>query len=621
MQYRVHNRVFKTLTIIFSALLGVVVLLLSTDLPINYALIVVVLILILIYILREYRIRRPLALIQKALNADNPVYVEKLLTSKDEFGQIAALVKRTYQQREVLLAEITERKRIEEILRESEERYRSVVETSPEMILVMDLNANVLISNLRAAALFDSSGASESRNFFNFFQKREQTYFKNVLQDLMKSGRISNIETNMLKQNNNEFSAEISLSLLKNQEGNPYSILAIVKDISDKKTAELEKAVLEEQFRAVYKMEAIGQLAGGIAHDFNNILGAISGYADIIKTRYSEDEKLLKYSSMIISAATRASELTKKLLTFARKSKLQMIAFNIHDLLRDAKDLLEHTIDKNIVITSDFLAKDSIIIGDSSQFQSAVMNLGLNARDAMPNGGTLHIKTGNITIDTEYSKTHAYTIAPGYYTYVSISDTGTGMDKQVMKHLFEPFFTTKDIGKGTGLGLASVYGTVKSHSGYIDVSSEPGNGSIFTLYFPASHQTLGEEPRDPDIIHKGNATIMVVDDESFMRDALKEMLSWLGYNVFTASNGDEAIEIVSKNHLDLIIFDMIMPGMNGRNCFKQIRTFNKTVRALLSTGIRIDDERINIMNEGFSGIIQKPFVSAQLAQAVFEALK
>jgi len=572
------------------------------------------------YLFIRIRFVKPLQLIRDVLDKNDETAIKKVSSVKGRFGQIVTMIIKATQQKKELENEIAERKRIENSLRESEERYRNVVETSPDIILVMDLSANILIGNMRAATLFDITESVMVENLRSFLHQSEQENLKRILDSVIRIGRIHNVDCIMLKKDGRSFNAEISLSLLKTGSGEPKNIMAIIKDVTDLKSAEIEKARFEEQFRTIYKMEAVGQLAGGIAHDFNNILGAISGYADIILHRYGSDEKLKKYSSMILSAATRAADLTSKLLTFSRKSKMQLAAIDVHTILTDMRDLLTHTIDKKITINASFAATDPVINGDASQFQSAVMNLALNSRDAMPDGGVLTIRTGNHVVDKEFSKSRAYTVAPGYYVFVEVSDSGTGIDEQLMPHLFEPFFTTKDIGKGTGLGLASVYGTVKSHRGYIDVKSKKGEGTTFTMYLPVSRTVLDQKSEKVSEIQKGKGHIVVVDDERFILEATEEMLSWIGYRVSLAQTGDAAVEIAKSEVVDLMIIDLMMPGMNGIETYKKVKSFNPRIKALLSTGYNVDDEEQAIMNEGFSAIIQKPFVSAQLAQIVYDTL-
>ncbi|NLG17859.1 MAG: response regulator [Fibrobacter sp.] len=569
-------------------------------------------------------VNSPLKMIRKALDSGNLSQIKELATTSTGFGQLASLTLKFFQQREELIEEVSERKKAEIALRESEERYRSLVETSPDAIMLSDLNGNILIKNLRASKLFGESLDSQSGNIciFDLTPTEGRPHLESIFKEIKQKERIKAVECLMKKKDGKIFPAEISFSLVNASNDNGGAVISIVRNITERKKSELEKSKLEDQFRAIYKMEAVGQLASGIAHDFNNIMGAISGYADIIRHRYGEDPKLDKYAQMILSATTRASDLTGKLLTFARKSKLQMTAFDIHDVLNDVYGLLEYTIDKKFEVNCELNAADPVIIGDSTQFQSAIMNLALNSRDAMPDGGELVLRTENVTLDKDFSKSRAYIVAPGYYIAVSVKDTGTGMDKQVLSHIFEPFYTTKDVGKGTGLGLASVYGTLKSHNGYIDVESEPGKGTTFTLYFPVNRKTMCSDSEAPKACVHGKGHILVVDDEIFLLDAVQEMLTWLGYDVSVCTNGKDAVEFVKRDpsNVDLVILDMMMPNMNGRECFRQLKEIKNSIRALIATGCKMDDELQQVLKEGAIRIIQKPFVSAQLAEAVQDAL-
>ncbi len=494
--YKISNLKFLFIMITHIILLGSALIIAYIG---KYPMIVVFTILIsfaVLYLLLIKKIERPLALILHAINTDDPSIVKSLSQSKNKFGQIALQYIRASQQHAELISEIHKRNRIEEMLRESEELFRSLIETSPDIILIMDMTANIITGNVQASAFFDISYSVQNINLYTFFHHSELDNYQILIENVIKNSKVKNVECIMLRKDGQSFNAQISLSLLKDCHDKPKNIVAIIKDVSALKNAEIEKTILEEQFRSIYKMVAVGQLAGGIAHDFNNFLGAISGYADIIQYQYAHDEKLSKYSKMILSATTRAAELTRKLLIFLRKSKLRMAAFEIHEVLTDTIELLEHTIDKKIIIKSDFKAEKSVIIGDSSQFQSSMMNLALNSRDAMPDGGTLTITTCNIRID---KKNHPLSVEPGFYVRIIVSDTGAGIDKQIFSHLFEPFFTTKGIGKGTGLGLASVYKTVKSNQGYIDVESEQGKGTAFTMYFPVTQQTIEINIKPADV--------------------------------------------------------------------------------------------------------------------------
>lgn len=624
MYTRVHISVFSRLLLICAVLL-LIFFLISLKFKIDFYQVLtgIVVLLFIIFPVLHFFVNRPLQQIQKALDTGDLSQIKRLAAKGNGFGQLASLALRFFKQREELLEEISERKKAESALRESEERYRSLVETSPDAIMLCDLGGTVLLGNQSSSnRMFgDYTEPGTEISILDLVSSESRQKVESILTEIKQKERIK-VECQMKGRDGKSFPAEAHFSLVNASNNGSGAVICIARDITERKKSEAEKMKLEEQFRAIYKMEAVGQLAGGIAHDFNNIMGAISGYADIIRHRYGRDPKLDKYAQMILSASTKASDLTSKLLTFARKSKLQMSSFNIHNVLGDVIELLKHTIDKNIKISCELNASDYVIMGDSAQFQSAVMNLALNSRDAMPDGGQIVIKTENVDLDKSFSKSHAYVVAPGYYVAVSVKDTGTGMDKKVLSHLFEPFYTTKDVGKGTGLGLASAYGTVKSHNGYIDVESQPGVGTTFTLYFPVNRKARSSDKDSPRAFVHGKGHILVVDDEVFLLDAVQEMLSWLGYKVTVCNNGNDAIEILKRDpsDIDLVILDIMMPGIDGRECFRRLKEIKDDIKALIATGYRMDEDRQQILNEGVIGILQKPFVSAQLAEAVQDAL-
>lgn len=377
----------------------------------------------------------------------------------------------------------------------------------------------------------------------------------------------------------------------------------------------------ENQHHFIYNLESVGRLAGGIAHDFNNILGAISGYSEIIITRYPDDEKLQKYGKMILSAANRASDLTNKLLQFAHKSKLNMSCFDAGHQLISIIESFGDTLNKSIKISLQLNAEDSYINGDINQFQNVITNIVINAQEAMPLGGNLSFKTENITVDEIVSKSRMLTVKPGYYLAISISDTGKGMNQEEISHLFEPFYTTKDRSDNNGLALASAYGIIRCHNGFIDVKSDPGKGSIFTIYLPIAKQ---QSPEPITIQHKmTNSNILLVDDEAIIQDAVGEMLNWLGFRVTIAANGEDAIELIkeSPQKFDLIILDMVMPGMNGRECYKKLKEINPSLKVLVSTGYSCDIDPQQLLEDGILGILEKPYESSQLTQAIYKAMR
>jgi PAS domain S-box-containing protein len=556
---------------------------------------------------------------------DNPELASRLSTSTNAIEEVHSYVSQILTQKQVLINDLTEQKNIETSLRASEQRYRKLIDTLPDAILLTDKDGSIILTNNHTLSILDVSNESEllHKSIYSFIPEQEYEHFSTILNQLTNKRQVQSGEVLMIKRNASLFfTSEVSISAIYETNNEICELIILIRDISERKRDELEKAKLEEQFRSIYKMEVIGQLAGGIAHDFNNILGAISGYGDIILLRYQEDERLKKYAKMILSAAGRASDLTKKLLTFSRKSKLQLETIDLHKVIEETVDILERTINKNIRIKFIFNAKNPFITGDASQIQSAIMNLAINSRDAMPEGGEIFITTENTVLDEKLTIFHAYSISPGSYLAVSVHDTGEGMGQQVLSHLFEPFFTTKDIGKGTGLGLASVYGTIKSHNGYIDVKSEPGKGSTFILYIPDINVKTVPVTSSLSSSTRGKGNILIVDDEAVIRDAVKEVLSWLGYSVYTCTNGQEAIDFYGRNDpkINLIILDMIMPGINGKDCFIKLKNIDNDVKVILSTGYRIDEERESLLDIGIIDILNKPFVSSQLAQSIHSAL-
>src|SRR5271157_1819598 len=397
----------------------------------------------------------------------------------------------------------------------------------------------------------------------------------------------------------------------------------IVRMRMDQLTTEQEKSVLEGQLRHAQTLEAIGQLAGGAAHDFNNILGAISGYAEMIRQRFAKDNpKLEKYSSAILSSARRAAELTSQLLAFARKGRIRKTGMDIHETISHISLLLQHSLDEKIKVVLDLAAENPAMIGDPTQVQNILLNLAMNSRDAMPDGGTLTFSTLNRDLDDLLRKAHPKA-SHGPYVAVCVSDTGVGMDEHTKARLFEPFFTTKETGQGYGLGLASVYGSVTSHNGYIGVRSEKGHGSAITVYFPVDPNALQRDRAETGYrLVRGTGTIVVIDNDESIRLICREMLTALGYTVREFETGNKALEYYSTHAIteDRFIIDMIMEGMNGREFFRKLRTIDPHVKAILSSGYSMSGELQEIRSEGITAVLQKPFDTAMLSRIVAQAL-
>ncbi len=382
-----------------------------------------------------------------------------------------------------------------------------------------------------------------------------------------------------------------------------------------------QQKAMEDRLRQSEKMEAIGKLAGGIAHDFNNQLTGVLGYTHLLLARL-EDPQLREFAAHIRDAALRSAELTRQLLAFGRKGKVLTTATDIHGIIAGVIELLRRTIDKRIEISSRLDAATAIILGDTTQLQGALLNLGLNARDAMPQGGTLLFATGITPVVEPQPGEEA---GPGPHLFVSVSDTGIGMTAETQRRLFEPFFTTKPKGKGTGLGLASVYGTVKAHSGLIRVISEPNRGSTFTLFLPLPAEPIQLPAAEPLAEPQHQATsgrILLVDDEPTVIGGCRAILHAQGYEVTACLDPVEALEQYKRcwQTIDLVILDMIMPRLSGRDLFTAMRRINPQARVLVCSGYSLDGDAQTVLDAGALGFIAKPFVVDELTRRVSEAL-
>lgn len=400
-------------------------------------------------------------------------------------------------------------------------------------------------------------------------------------------------------------------------------MLRIVRIRVDQLETEREKSVLESQLRHTQTLEAIGQLAGGVAHDFNNILGAISGYAEMIRQKFSEgNPKLEKYSAAILSSARKAADLTTQLLAFARKGRFQKTQLDIHETILQVSLLLQHSLDQGTKLVMNLNAPSPVIFGDPTQVQNILLNLALNACDAMPDGGTITISTDNRELDDLLQRSHPRALA-GPYVAVRVSDTGIGMDERTKAKLFEPFFTTKDVGQGSGLGLASVYGSVTSHNGYVSVNSAVGKGSTITVYFPVdpgASQQSGNVDRHG--IVRGTGSVVIIDNDEPIRAICREMLTAMGYTVSEFESGTQAIEYFRTHdaNYDLFIIDMVMEGINGRECFRELLKINPNLKAILSSGYKLENDLAQIAAEGIAAVLQKPFDTATLSRVVAKAI-
>ncbi|MFV0349429.1 MAG: response regulator [Halodesulfovibrio sp.] len=402
-----------------------------------------------------------------------------------------------------------------------------------------------------------------------------------------------------------------SVAPIRMDNGDLFGTVLVFRDIT-------EELKIQERMRHSTKMEAVGQLAGGIAHDFNNMLGAILSAAELVRFKSGKDDRIAKHVEVIIEAAKRAADLTKKLLQFSRKQPKTSTPTDVHVAINTVRDILRETINKKITIETHTNAEDHTTLGDQSLIQSALMNLGINASHAMPDGGTITISTRNVLVTASDKESGLLNIAPGKYIYIDFADTGTGIPKDVLPKIFEPFFTTKEQGKGTGLGLSSVFGTIQQHAGAITVYSEEGSGTCFKIWLPVVEAEEPLQVAEVKTYAKRSGTILLVDDEPLMRIVGESLLRELGYDVVLASDGEQAVEIFRERHDDIciVLLDMIMPHMDGKEAYRLMRQITPDVRVILSSGFSRDNDLDEMRKEGVCAFIEKPYQIDTLTKAL-----
>ncbi len=388
--------------------------------------------------------------------------------------------------------------------------------------------------------------------------------------------------------------------------------IAAIKELSEK----------EKQLQQSLKNEAIGQLAGGIAHDFNNMLGGIMGGMQLLDKLLPGSEKSKKYVSLINKSVERAADLSNKLLQFSRRQSIASTAIDVHVVVNETVAILKNTIDKRILIETNLSAESNNVIGDPTQLQSVFLNLSINASHAMESGGVLRIDTQCKDLSVDDCASSSFDLTAGQFIEIVISDTGTGIPQDDVEKIFEPYFTTKEPGKGTGLGLAAVYGSIRQHNGAVSVWSELGKGTVFTILLPVNTEPVSTLQKKEELQVHGKGTILLVDDEEVMRITGRALLKGFGYTVLLAKDGKEAVNIFLQQNtqIDLVIIDMIMPVMNGRDCFMELKKIQADVPVVLASGFTRAEDLHELKHAGLAGHIKKPFSGTELSQVVAKAL-
>jgi two-component system cell cycle sensor histidine kinase/response regulator CckA len=499
----------------------------------------------------------------------------------------------------------------------SELSYREIFNATSEAIFVHDADTGAALDvNDTSVALFghsrDEMIGMMPEDLTPKHFKLTQTEWSGMLQQTMQDGTHA-FEWLMVRKGGAPFWAEVTLR--RAVIGGHTRILAVLRDVDARKK-------MEERLQQSEKLEAVGQLAGGVAHDFNNQLAGIVGYADLIRAEVEDGTEMADSANRILIAARRAADLTNQLLAFARKGKYESAAVDMHGLVEEVVSLLRHSVDKRIRLEQHLASGPSYTLGDPSQLQSAILNLAINARDAMPEGGVLTITTKILELAEGDERCERDELPPGRYIGVEVADTGTGMDEQTKRRIFEPFFTTKPKGKGTGMGLAAVYGTVKNHGGTIGVSSEPGKGSAFDIVLPLYEGPVLREERSAPPAPMFTARVLIVDDEEEVCRVETRILEGLGHTISVRRDGAAAVDSYRDTwrQVDLIVLDLSMPGITATETLAALREINPDAAVLLTSGFGINEEVQELIESGAYGFVQKPFSATEFKTAVTDAL-
>ena len=514
------------------------------------------------------------------------------------------------------LASAIEHKRSEEALRRSEARYRSVVQSAVYGIYRSNLEGKFLDVNPAMVAMLACDSAEEilalDPKLDVFVDAKEQA---RLMGEFRRGARLDNVEVRWKRKDGKQITVRLSGRAVKGETGEVVEVIA--EDVT-------ERRVLEDQFRQAQKMEAVGRLAGGVAHDFNNLLMVISGYTEVLMEHTEKDHALHPKIAAIQQAADRATTLTRQLLAFSRKQLLELKVVDLNAIVKDIERLLRPLIGENIELVSRLASDLGRNRADAGQIEQVIMNLVVNSKDAMQNGGKIIIRTANVSLDGDLPRECSY-IQPGPYVMLSVEDNGHGMDKETQSRIFEPFFTTKEKGKGTGLGLSTVYGIIKQSGGYVLAQSEVGRGTTFSIYLPRVEEPaeIAGVTRAAQSATGGSETVLLVEDEESVRQLVRETLEAKGYKVLEADHGAAALQIASDYHgpIDMLITDVVMPGMSGRELSEQLSASDPDIKILYLSGYTEDAVVHQGVLEPGTSFLQKPFTLQALARKVREVLR
>lgn len=512
---------------------------------------------------------------------------------------------------------ITQRKAAEDALRSSEADFRSMVEHAPYGIYRASVSGQFLQTNPALQRMLGYASAEDLRcqdlatDIFLY-----PAEYQRMTEFLIFSEEIKDIETEWKRQDGTPITLRCSGRRINGANGVPAYFEVFAEDVT-------EKRILEKQLRMAQKMEAIGRLSGGIAHDFNNHLGVIIGYSRVLKKALDGKDALCEHALEIEKAGQRAASLTKQLLAFSRQQVLTPTVLSLNTLALEMESMLPRLLGEDIAVSLALEPELDSVKADTSQIEQVIMNLAINARDAMPGGGKLKIRTANVEMDQRYTRSHPGS-RPGNYVLLRVTDTGVGMDPGTLAHIFEPFFTTKEVGKGTGLGLATVYGIVKQSNGYIWVDSTPGQGTTFDIYLPrhSGEPAIEETKTDGAERLRGSENVLLVEDAGPLRKLAQTFLEAAGFRVWSAGCGEEALEVAARSgvNFDLLLTDVVMPGMNGRVLAEQLSPRQPGMGVLYMSGYTDSFIAGHGVLEPETYLVHKPFTEEQLIRKAREVL-
>jgi PAS domain S-box-containing protein len=517
-----------------------------------------------------------------------------------------------------VIIDISARKKMEEALQESEANYRQLFNHAPAGIYEFDMRERRFLSVNDVMCEYTGYSEAEFLKLDVIDMLSEDSLL--TLEKLLEKAAAGDsnpdpVEYRIKGKNQREFWVLVHSRFSYDTHGEPWKVTGVAHDVTERRQTEEENKRLEKKLMQAQKMEALGTLSGGIAHDFNNLMTGILGNTSLML--FDLDENHMHYDRLkqIEQLVKRGARLTRQLLGLSRQGKFQALPINLNNLVRESVDIYGRT-KKDIQIHTKLQENVWTVVVDRGQIEQVLLNLFINAWQAMPQGGNLYVETNNCFL--ERAETRAQNLPTGQYVKIAVTDTGIGMDNDTLQKVFDPFFTTKKMERGTGLGLASVYGIIQNHDGMINVHSEPGRGSTFTFYLPASEKESVEQQEPAPAIIPGRGTILLVDDEKMVAETAKKMLEKLGYRVTTAASGKEALSTYASqpDGFDMVILDMIMPIMGGPQTFELLKQINTHVKVLLSSGYSINEQVKNLLSLGCNGFIQKPFTVHELSQKV-----